>query len=97
MKEDLFDHYNIYVIPRIIKELQIKLYDSFSIDPILIDFNDIILYNAKSPPKSEKLYAPISIDSNDSQFNMWNDCDWYIDNIDDKSVFSLVHLVYLTS
>ena len=69
MKEDLFDHYNIYVIPSIINELQTKLQDSFSISPILIDFNDIILYNAKSPPKSKKLNSPMSMDSNDSQFN----------------------------
>ena len=70
MKEDLFDQCNIYVIPRIINELQIKLYDSFSNDPILIDFNDFKFDNSNSPPKSEKLFTPISIDSNDSQFNM---------------------------
>ena len=70
MKEDLFDHYNINVIPRIIKELQKKLPDSFSNDPILIDFNDIKFDNSNSPPKYIKLYSPISIDSNDSQFNM---------------------------
>ena len=70
MKEDLFDHYNIYVIPRIIKELQIKLRELFSNDPILIDFNKGRSFNTNSPPKSEKLFTPISIDSNDSQFNM---------------------------
>ena len=70
MKEDLFDHYNIYVIPSIINEHQKKLQDLFSNDPILIDFNDFKFDNSNSPPKSEKLNAPISIDSNDSQFNM---------------------------
>ena len=32
-------------------------------------------FNSNSPAKSLKLYSPIWMDSNDSQFNMWNDFD----------------------
>ena len=32
-------------------------------------------FNSNSPPKSLKLYFPISIDINSLQFNMWNDLD----------------------
>ena len=40
-----------------------------------MDCNCGRFFNSNSPPKSLKLYSPISIDSNDSQFNTWNDFD----------------------
>ena len=49
MKEDLFDHYNIYVIPSIINEHQKKLQDLFSNDPIFSDFNDFKFDNSNPP------------------------------------------------
>ena len=52
-----------------------KLLESFPIVPILMDYNCGRFFNSKSPPKSLKLYWPIWMDSNDSQFNMWNDFD----------------------
>ena len=41
-----------------------------------MDCNCGRFFNSKSPAKSLKLYSPIWMDSNDSQFNMWNDFDW---------------------
>ena len=41
-----------------------------------MDCNCGRFFNTKSPAKPLKLYSPISIDSNDSQFNMWNDFDF---------------------
>ena len=48
--------------------------ESYSpIVPILIDCNCGRFFNSNSPPNSTKLYFPISIDFNSSQFNMWNE------------------------
>ena len=65
-------HY-IISIPRITNELFQKLSEILPIVPIWMDCNESRFFNSKSPAKSLKLYCPISIDSNDSQFNMWND------------------------
>ena len=44
-------------------------------DPIFKFCRDFNFFNSKSPAKSLKLSSPISINSNDAQFNMWNDFD----------------------
>ena len=67
--------FNIISIPRITNELHQKLYDHFPNVPIWMDCNCGRFFNSKSPPKSLKLYWSIWMDSNDSQFNMWNDFD----------------------
>ena len=44
-----------------------------------MDCNAGRFFNSNPPPKSLKLYSPISIDSIDSQFNMWNDLYYLFD------------------
>ena len=63
---------NFSSILRITNELYIKLYDKLFMWPIWMNRNCGRFFNSKSP-KSRKLYSPISINSNDSQFNMWKD------------------------
>ena len=46
---------------------------SVSIDPIIIVSNLGRFFNSNNPPHPEKLYRPILIDFNSSQFNMAND------------------------
>ena len=69
---------NISSIPRITNELSWKLYDFLPIVPISMDCNCGRFFNSNSLPKSKKLYPPIWMDSNDSQFNIWNDFDLFI-------------------
>ena len=71
------NHSNIHnqFILRITNELAQKLKDFLCNVPIWMDCNCGRFFNSNSPPKSQKLYSPIFIDSNDSQFNMWNDFD----------------------
>ena len=66
---------NFSSILRITNELYIKLYDKLFMWPIWMNRNCGRFFNSNSPPKSRKLYSPISINSNDSQFNMWKDFD----------------------
>ena len=68
-------HYIFYIIsiPRITNELYKKLKDKIPTSPISIEYSFGRFFNSKSPAKSLKLYSPIWMDSNDSQFNMWND------------------------
>ena len=78
MEDLIITIFNISSIPRITNELWQKLHEYLPIDPIWIDCNCGRFFNSKSPAKSQKLYSPIWIDSNDSQFNMWNDFDWLL-------------------
>ena len=47
-----------------------KLFDSFSIDPIVRLSNEGRDDTAKEPPNLEKLYSPISIDTSLELFNI---------------------------
>ena len=47
-----------------------KLFDSFSIDPIMNSCNEGRDDTAKEPPNLEKLYSPISIDTSLELFNI---------------------------
>ena len=67
--------FNIILKPRITNELQKKLHDKLPTVPIWMDCNWGRFFNSNSPAKTVKLYSPIWMDSNDSQFNMWNDFD----------------------
>ena len=62
--------FNINSMPRTTNELRQILYESNWMDCSLGRF-----FNSNSPAKSLKLNLPIWMDSNDLQFNMWNDFD----------------------
>ena len=47
-----------------------KLFDSFSIDPIMNSSNEGRDDTEKEPPNLEKLYSPISIDTSLELFNI---------------------------
>ena len=49
-----------------------KLLDSFSIEPIVRFCNEGSDDTAKEPPNLEKLYSPISIDTNLELLYIWN-------------------------
>ena len=49
-----------------------KLLDSFSIEPIMRLCNEGSDDTAKEPPNLEKLYSPISIDTNLELLYIWN-------------------------
>ena len=97
--EDLYIHYSIYfiVIPRIMNELYKKFADPYPISPILIDSKFSKFRNSNSPPKSAKLYRPISIIFSDLQFNMWNDFDSFrqFDNEPLPSLLKSFHFTWV--
>ena len=60
-------------VPLISNEEEKKLDEAFPISPILIVDNLGRFFNSNDPEYPEKLYRPISIDTNSSQFNIPND------------------------
>ena len=61
------------IIPEIEKLLTfMKLLDSFSIEPIMRLCNEGSDDIPKEPPNLEKLYSPISIDTNLELLYIWN-------------------------
>ena len=73
------NHYSIFnniSIPRITKELLWKLPECLSVEPIWMDCNCGKFINSNSL-KLQKLCSPIWMDSNDLQFNIWNDFDLF--------------------
>ena len=75
MEDLIITIFIIIYIPRITNELWLKLFEVLPIDPIWMDCNCGRFFNSNFPAKSLKLYLPISMNFNDSQFNMWNDFD----------------------